>query len=82
MDGEGKVNENGGKYQGLDRYEARKQIIQDLEEQGLLIKTEPHVHNVGTCYRCKTTVEPMTSTQWFVKMQPLAGPDVYKRQVY
>ena len=76
LDGEGKVNENGGKYQGLDRYEARKQIIQDLEEQGLLIKTEPHVHNVGTCYRCKTTVEPMTSTQWFVKMQPLAGPAI------
>ncbi len=66
------VNENGGKYQGMDRYEARKAIIKDLEEQGLLVKTEDHVHNVGQCYRCGTTVEPITSRQWFVKMTPLA----------
>ena len=63
-----------GKYKGLDRYEARKQMVADLEAQGYLVKVEEHVHNVGTCYRCKTTVEPMTSDQWFVKMKPLAGP--------
>ncbi len=63
---------NGGKYNGMDRYEARRAIIEDLENQGYLVKTEPHSHNVGTCYRCGTTVEPMTSPQWFVKMAPLA----------
>ncbi len=63
-----------GKYYGLDRYEARKEIIKDLEEGGFLVKTEAHTHNVGTCYRCKTTVEPITSDQWFVKMKPLAEP--------
>ena len=68
------VNENGGKYQGMDRYECRKAVIQDLEEGGYLVKTEDHEHNVGTCYRCGTTVEPMTSAQWFVKMAPLAKP--------
>lgn len=68
------VNENGGKYQGMDRYECRKAVIHDLEEGGYLIKTEEHEHNVGTCYRCSTTVEPMTSAQWFVKMAPLAKP--------
>ena len=67
---------NGGKYNGLDRYEARKAILADLEEQGYLIKTEPYNHNVGTCYRCGTTVEPMTSPQWFVKMKPLAEPAI------
>ena len=67
---------NGGKYNGLDRYEARKAIVADLEEQGYLIKTEPYNHNVGTCYRCGTTVEPMTSPQWFVKMKPLAEPAI------
>ncbi len=72
LDDSAKINENGGKYQGLDRYEARKQVIRDLEEQGLLVKTEEHVHNVGQCYRCSTTVEPITSRQWFVKMGPLA----------
>ncbi len=72
LDDSAKVNENGGKYQGLDRYEARRQIIADLEEQGFLVKTEDHVHNVGQCYRCNTTVEPITSRQWFVKMGPLA----------
>ncbi len=73
MDEEGKINENGGKYFGMDRYEARKQIVADLEKEGYLVKVEPHAHNVGTCYRCKTTVEPITSKQWFVKMEPLAG---------
>ena len=68
------VNENGGKYEGMDRYECRKAVIRDLEEGGYLVKTEDHEHNVGTCYRCGTTVEPMTSAQWFVKMAPLAKP--------
>ena len=63
---------NGGKYNGLDRYEARKVILADLEEGGYLVKTEEHIHNVGTCYRCGTDVEPITSAQWFVKMKPLA----------
>ena len=63
---------NGGKYNGLDRYEARKAILRDLEAGGYLIKTEEHIHNVGTCYRCGTDVEPITSSQWFVKMEPLA----------
>ncbi len=66
------VNEYGGKYCGMDRYEARKQMVKDLEEQGLLVEVEDHAHNVGQCYRCGTTVEPMTSKQWFVKMEPLA----------
>ena len=63
-----------GKYFGLDRYEARKQMVEDLEKQGYLVKVENYSHNVGTCYRCKTTVEPLTSDQWFVKMKPLAEP--------
>ncbi len=63
---------NGGKYNGLDRYEARKQIVKDLDEQGYLVKIEDHTHSVGECYRCGTTVEPITSPQWFVKMPPLA----------
>jgi valyl-tRNA synthetase len=74
MDEDGKINENGGKYQGMDRYEARKAIVADLEKEGYLVKVVPHTHNVGTCYRCKTTVEPITSKQWFVKMAPLAEP--------
>ncbi|MEG2769292.1 MAG: valine--tRNA ligase [Oscillospiraceae bacterium] len=65
-----------GKYSGLDRYEARKLIVADLEENGFLNKIEPHKHNVGTCYRCHTTVEPMASNQWFVKMKPLAEPAI------
>ncbi len=68
------VNENGGKYEGMDRYECRKAVVKDLEEGGYLVKIEDHEHNVGTCYRCGTTVEPMTSAQWFVKMAPLAKP--------
>ena len=63
---------NGGKYNGMDRYEARKAIVADLEEQGYLVKVEPYNHNVGCCYRCGTVVEPLTSPQWFVKMAPLA----------
>ena len=65
-----------GKYSGLDRYDARKVMVEDLEKEGLLIKVEEHVHNVGGCYRCKTTVEPIISDQWFVKMGPLAEPAV------
>ena len=68
------VNANGGKYEGMDRYECRKAVIKDLEEGGYLVKIEDHEHNVGTCYRCGTTVEPMTSAQWFVRMAPLAKP--------
>ena len=63
---------NGGEYNGMDRYEARKAIVADLEEQGYLVKVEPYNHNVGCCYRCGTVVEPLTSPQWFVKMKPLA----------
>ena len=72
LDEDAKVNQNGGKYEGMDRYEARKQVVKDLEALGQLVKIEPHSHNVGTCYRCNTTVEPLTSPQWFVKMEPLA----------
>ena len=68
----GTINENGGKYEGMDRYECRKQIVKDLEEQGYLVKTEDYSHNVGTCYRCHNDVEPLISAQWFVKMEPLA----------
>ncbi len=72
MDDTGHVNENGGKYAGLDRYVARKEIVQSLEERQLLAGIKDHVHNVGHCDRCKTVVEPRLSTQWFVKIQPLA----------
>ena len=71
IDGDGRII-NGGKYNGMDRYEARKAIVADLEEQGYLVKIEDHVHNVGTCYRCHSDVEPLASDQWFVKMEPLA----------
>jgi len=67
-----KITDDYPKYAGMDRYEARKAIVRDLEEQGFLIKTEDYSHNVGTCYRCGTTVEPRVSMQWFVKMGPLA----------
>ncbi len=73
LDDNGKVNELGGKYQGLDRYEARKAIVKDLEALGLVDKIVENAHNVGTCYRCGTDVEPIISAQWFVKMEPLAG---------
>ena len=65
-----------GKYSGMERYEARKAIVKDLEEQGFLVRVEDHAHNVGTCYRCGTTVEPKVSKQWFVKMEPLAKPAI------
>ncbi len=65
-----------GRYAGLDRYEARKAIVADLEAGGYLEKIEPHAHNVGTCYRCGTTIEPMVSKQWFVRMEPLAKPAI------
>ena len=68
----GTINENGGKYNGMDRYECRKALVKDLEEQGYLVKTEPYSHNVGPCYRCHNDVEPLISAQWFVKMKPLA----------
>ena len=68
------VNRYGGKYEGMDRYEARKKMIEELDELGLLVKVEEHTHNVGQCYRCGTTVEPIISKQWFVKMKPLAEP--------
>jgi len=70
------MNENAGKYEGLDRYVARKQIVADLTKLGLMVKIEEHKHNVGTCYRCNTTIEPMASLQWFVKMAPLAKPAI------
>ncbi len=68
------MNAFAGKYEGMDRYACRKALLSDLEEAGLLVRTVPHIHNVGACYRCGTTVEPMTSNQWFVKMEPLAAP--------
>ena len=76
MDDGGVINENGGKYAGMPALEARKQIVKDLDEAGFLIKVEPIKHNVGTCYRCGTVVEPRVSTQWFVKMEPLAKPAI------
>ncbi len=72
MNDDATINKHGGKYEGLDRYEARKAIVEDLKGQGLLLQTKDHMHNVGQCYRCGTTVEPLTSKQWFVKMKPLA----------
>ena len=72
MNDDGTINHFGGKYEGLDRYEARKAIVEDLKSAGFLLKIEDHVHNVGQCYRCGTTVEPIISKQWFVKMKPLA----------
>lgn len=72
LDDNGVVNSYGGKYEGMDRYEARKAIVADLEEQGYLVKVEDYSHNVGTCYRCHNDVEPIISAQWFVKMKPLA----------
>ena len=76
MNEDATINEKGGKYAGMDRYEARKAIVADLEEQGYLVKIEDYNHNVGSCYRCGTTVEPMVSKQWFVKMEPLAKPAI------
>lgn len=71
-----KIVDDYEKYAGMDRYDARKAIVEDLEKGGFLIKIEDHAHNVGTCYRCSTTVEPRVSKQWFVKMKPLAIPAI------
>ena len=76
MNDDATINKNGGKYAGMDRYEARKQIVADLEELGLLVKVEPHAHNVGTHDRCKATVEPMIKQQWFVRMEEMIKPAV------
>ncbi len=76
MTDDAKITDDYPAYAGMDRYEARKKIVEDLEKGGFLVRTEDHVHNVGTCYRCGTTVEPRVSTQWFVKMQPLVQPAV------
>ncbi|MEN6316950.1 MAG: valine--tRNA ligase [Clostridiaceae bacterium] len=76
MDDRAHMNEAAGKYTGLDRYKARKQIVEDLKELGLLVKIEGHKHNVGTCYRCNTVIEPIMSRQWFVSMKPLAEPAI------
>jgi len=70
------MGENAKDYAGLDRYEARKRIVRDLEALGLLIKIDKHVHNVGSCYRCDTVIEPLVSLQWFVRMEELAAPAV------
>ena len=74
MNDDATMNRYAGKYEGMDRYTCRKALVADLEAQGYLLSVEPHTHNVGTCYRCHNTVEPMTSDQWFVKMKPLAEP--------
>ena len=76
MNDDATMNAYAGKYEGMDRYECRKALVRDLEAEGFLVKTVPHDHNVGTCYRCGTTVEPLTSDQWFVKMKPLAAPAI------
>ncbi len=76
MTPDAKITADYPNYAGMDRYEARKAIVRDLEEQGFLVRTEEHDHNVGTCYRCTTTVEPRASLQWFVKMEPLAKPAI------
>jgi len=76
MNEDGSINENGGKYAGLPGLEARSRIVNDLKEQGYLVKVEPIKHNVGSCYRCGTIVEPRISKQWFVKMKPLAEPAI------
>ena len=76
MDDNAIMNDNAGQYKGLDRYEARKKIVEDLEKLGLLVKSEGHTHNVGTCQRCRTVVEPLISKQWYVRMKPLAEPAI------
>ena len=76
MNDDGSMNELAGKYAGLDRYEARMLIVEDMDRLGLLVKIQPHAHNVGHCYRCHSTVEPIVSKQWFVKMKPLAKPAI------
>lgn len=76
MNDDATLNEVCGKFAGMDRYEARDAVVKELEEMGVLVKVEPTTHNVGVCYRCGTTVEPLISDQWFVKMGPLAGPAI------
>ena len=76
MDDTGHMNELAGKYEGMDRYEARKAMVADLEALGLLVKVEPHTHNVGHCHRCHSAIEPIVSKQWFVKMKELAQPAI------
>ncbi len=76
MNDDATMNAHAGKYEGMDRYECRRALVRDLDAEGYLVKTEPHDHNVGVCYRCGTTVEPLTSDQWFVKMKPLAAPAI------
>ncbi len=76
MDGNARINQNGGRYEGLSREAAREAVLADLEAGSFLVRTQDHVHNAGSCYRCGTLVEPITSVQWFVKVEPLAGPAV------
>ena len=76
MNDDATMNENAGKYRGMDRYECRKELVKDLEEEGYLVKKKEHSHNVGACYRCNTVVEPLLSDQWFVKMEELARPAI------
>ena len=76
MNEDATINENGGKYAGMNRFDARKQVVEDLKALGLLGNIKPHKHNVGACYRCETTIEPRVSWQWFVKMKPLAEPAI------
>ena len=74
MNDDATINENGGKYAGMDRYEAREAIVQDLEDQGYLVKVEEYTHSVGVHERCHHTVEPLIKQQWFVRMEELAKP--------
>lgn len=76
MDDNAIMNDNAGQYKGLDRYAARKKMLEDLEQLGLIVKIEDHTHNVGTCQRCRTVVEPLISKQWYVRMKPLAEPAI------
>jgi valyl-tRNA synthetase len=76
IDSEGRMNETAGKYRGLDRFEARKAILEDLTGEGNLLRIDEHIHSVGQCYRCRTVVEPYLSEQWFVKAKPLAEAGV------
>lgn len=76
MNDDATMNSYAGKYEGMDRYACRKALVEELKEKGYLVKVVPHEHNVGVCYRCGTTVEPITSDQWFVKMKPLAAPAI------
>ena len=76
IDKQGKMNEEAGKYAGMDRYECRKQLVEDLTASGVLTKIEDHNNSVGHCYRCHSVIEPFVSKQWFVKMAPLAEPAI------